>query len=954
MLATLVAGCPARPGEVTTAPSPAKAPEHVTCTGKVVDAEGSPVAGAAVTACKWSRKYHQFSGTAEVITRTTSKADGSFSFRAPAGEHWVSVVAEKDGLAIGWESLDLREGKTEATIKLDKPLVLAGAVVDEAGAPIRGARVAVDLRPAHGSAGRSWLYEHDVIESLVAKTGGDGRFEFRNVPPGCTGEFRVEAAGRAALRTEYDRRRHGYPAPATDIELVLPPEGRIEATVVEKATGRPVGEVALMAEDVRSAFRRLGECVSKKEGRFRWDKLPAGGYQLAVAAPGEGTPEWVAGAVRVEVKAGQTAGGVKVELTRGGGVELAFIDAEGGQPVRYPNVGLWNKKEGLFTHTTGTAEDGVVRLRLLPGEYNISWVAADHYSMTRAAGVVTVEPDKTARLEIKLKKSPRFHGVVLDPAGRPLPGATVCTLPGRREATTDEQGKYELWQDFQRWPYHKSFLLLCRHTQRNLAAAAEVSDPAKPTDLKLAPALSIAGKVTGPAGKPIGEARVSVLIDQSEPDPRAFDAGAATNEAGRYEVRALPPGRDYVLRFEAKGCATVDVVVPCPSSQQLRTEAASVTLRPVQRIASDAVAREIAVPEIPGGWAIWGSTGRDARGHIWFGVSAHEVEVPSAHLFEYDPAGGEVTDRGDVVSRLKEAGVYRQGEGQMKIHTKIVQAGEHLYFCSMDEQGEDQEKGILPTWGGHLWRLRLKDNRWEHLKTVPEALIAVAAGGKYVYALGYLEHVLYQYDTASGDIRSVKVGAIGGHVSRNFLCDRRGHVYVPRVEAGQRGGPAASLVEYDGSLKEIAQTPLKYYFHRSPVDAHGITGHAMLPDGSIAFVTQNGWLSLVEPSADGPAKVTELGWFHPNGPRYSASLFADSAGRYLMGLTRGDWDQPYDWVVYDLKTGTHRLAGLRFTERKGPQPDRAWLFGCQTRDDAGDCYAVGVQPTGEAEHRDKP
>jgi hypothetical protein len=95
----------------------------------------------------------------------------------------------------------------------------------------------------------------------------------------------------------------------------------------------------------------------------------------------------------------------------------------------------------------------------------------------------------------------------------------------------------------------------------------------------------------------------------------------------------------------------------------------------------------IPIPGFAGEDAICEATGRDHRGHIWFGVSA-EGGDRSAHLFEYDPNSGELFDRGDVVSRLKEVGVYRPGEGQVKIHSKFIQGADgYLYFSSTDEEG---------------------------------------------------------------------------------------------------------------------------------------------------------------------------------------------------------------------------------------------------------------------------
>lgn len=388
------------------------------------------------------------------------------------------------------------------------------------------------------------------------------------------------------------------------------------------------------------------------------------------------------------------------------------------------------------------------------------------------------------------------------------------------------------------------------------------------------------------------------------------------------------------------------------------------------------VVKRIALPDFPGAHAIWGGTGTDSRGHVWFGVCATGVDIPSAHLFEFIPATGEgppnpekvgsgasrVIDRGDVVSALKSCGVYRQGEGQMKIHSKIVQADDgHLYFASMDEQDEDLRAEKLPTWGGHLWRLRLPERgserdlpagrhdttrletyKWEHLLTTPEALMTVAGAGSKVYALGYYGHVLYQYDCATGKVRSVKVGAADAHISRNFFTDRRGHVYVPRVKAGgSRRSFVATLVEFDDSLRELAETPLEHYASGGAMHSHGIIGFQPLKDGRIAFLTHDGYMYRVEPpaSGDGPAKLTGVGWFHPRGSWYTPSLFTDPGGRYLMGVASRSGR--FDWVMYSLE---HRSAyAFPFTIR-GPEPlwqRRTLLYGSVARDKAGRFYLGG-------------
>jgi hypothetical protein len=292
-------------------------------------------------------------------------------------------------------------------------------------------------------------------------------------------------------------------------------------------------------------------------------------------------------------------------------------------------------------------------------------------------------------------------------------------------------------------------------------------------------------------------------------------------------------------------------------------------IRPADR---SPITRIISLPDFWGAHAIWGAIGNDRRGHIWLGITSNDENTGSAQLFEFDPATDVVVDRGNVVAELERLRLRRPGERQMKIHSRIVEMPDgHLYFSSMDESGENPDGSTLPTWGGHLWRLRRPGFTWEHLAKTPEALIAVARGGQFVYSLGYFNHVLYQFDTRTRARRSVAVGAAGGHVSRNFFADDRGHVFVPRVvRAGDK--LSAFLVELDEQLKEVSSHPLPEYFERGLDDSHGIV--AAHPDGQGGwfFATGKGRLYQVQPVTGQPSRVLDRGWFHPAGARYIASV----------------------------------------------------------------------------------
>ena len=357
---------------------------------------------------------------------------------------------------------------------------------------------------------------------------------------------------------------------------------------------------------------------------------------------------------------------------------------------------------------------------------------------------------------------------------------------------------------------------------------------------------------------------------------------------------------------------------------------------------------EIPIPSSARAEAIWGGTGRDASGHIWMGVS-ETGDGGSAHLFEYAPESGALTDRGDVVSELKQAGIYRAGEGQIKIHTKIIQAEDgYLYFASFDEEGESESRGITPKWGGHLWRLKPANRHWEHLYAVPEGLVSLAGNGNWIYALGYWGHVVYQYNTQKRTWRQVRVGSVQGHVSRNIVVDRNGHVYVPRAREW-RGNEAAAhpaevfsteLVEFDTNLKEVASTPLHYYADANAQqarDSHGLIGLTYLSDGSIVVSTHVGYLYRIAPADNGVARVDGLGWMHPDGASYASSLFPVDGNRYLAGVVTTQKGET-QWVVYDLQT---RQSHVQAFPHFGPGD--MLLYGSSTRDDRGQFYVAGRQ-----------
>jgi hypothetical protein len=332
------------------------------------------------------------------------------------------------------------------------------------------------------------------------------------------------------------------------------------------------------------------------------------------------------------------------------------------------------------------------------------------------------------------------------------------------------------------------------------------------------------------------------------------------------------------------------------------------------------------LPAIPQANAIWGATGRDVQNTLYFGVSCDGAK-PSAQLLSFKPDSGVFETMGDAVKATGTPGI-----GQAKIHTKILQAEDgYLYFASMDEEGEKEDGSQLPTYGSHLFRTKPGSARWELLKHVPEGVVTAGTNGRYVYFLGYFGHVLYQWDIRTAKWASARVGSLGGHICRNLVVDRQGHVFVPRVKAGD-----ARLVEYDEYLLEVRTTPLSDYSISNDADSHGIVGVAAMADGSVCFTTDQGRLYRT-----GPSGVVDLGPIHPQGRCYPAGLFCVDGGRYLVAFASmpGRKDMEYEVIVRDLDTKTSVAAPVAFPVEAGAR--NVLVYGSTTRDDAGAMYLVG-------------
>ncbi len=374
------------------------------------------------------------------------------------------------------------------------------------------------------------------------------------------------------------------------------------------------------------------------------------------------------------------------------------------------------------------------------------------------------------------------------------------------------------------------------------------------------------------------------------------------------------------------------------------------------------------------GSVLWGATGRDDKGNVYFGLSSSHKNDNTAYLYMYQPKYDQFIYQGNVIEQLEQQGLSYQGNSQNKIHSKIVQADDGMiYFASFDERGESTKTGALPTHGGHLWRKQPESSNWEHLAKTKHPLIAIQTAGHYVYGLGYWDHVLYQFDTRNQKMRTLTVGASLGHVSRNFFVNAQGDVFVPQVHKNEAQAYESSLEHYNSKLELVNSYPMPDYVYANKNSQHGIISFTNMANDDIYFVTGTGALyelsrkrsyglkpsaqdsSLASASYSSNSASNSVSNNAPNNRAYSLRLVefigdSELAGTYAPSLFTIDGDdflvifgkQPgqahYHWFIHQISTQTTVSY---------PLPDitsKQLLYGSVTRDDLGNFYVVGQGP----------
>lgn len=551
------------------AQSPQSATNATEFKGTIVGADGKPVAGAVVECWQYGETldnpYLPDPSTAKP-GRATSGADGTFSF--PLSSKAGLIVATKPGLAPAWQLLSPSPnapGETEAKLEMTAPGILEGTVVDEANKSVAGVEAYVLMALDNKSQGEfsgNAIFGRQARNLFSARTDSVGRFRIENFPSNAVAMLAAETPGKISRPSEeaaQDLENAGYRVGQADIKLQLELAGSVEGQVTGENNRPMAAQVILIPNSDHGFFPARAPEKSGTDGVFRFSQVLAGSYNVRATFGTNNDSSWVAEPVPVTVKTGETVRGVQIKAVPGTLLEVTVLNQVDRKPQSGVHVAAL-QQDSPFQGLTDS--NGVAKLYVLPGDYQVSAVQGRTLSGHADA---KVEAGKTNRVEVELSDSPvgfvvgateKLSGLVQMPDGKPAAGSfvrLVSTGQGDRQVRTDANGKFELTWNPRQFEGQTDMIpcILARDPERNLAAVLEIDENATNLVLRLAPGLTLAGRVES-NGKPVTNATAN-LVFWTGRSGMWLRGLARTNTPGLFEIPALPPGRKYGVVVSAPG-----------------------------------------------------------------------------------------------------------------------------------------------------------------------------------------------------------------------------------------------------------------------------------------------------------------------------------------------------------------------------------------------------------------
>ncbi|MEM7357256.1 MAG: carboxypeptidase-like regulatory domain-containing protein, partial [Acidobacteriota bacterium] len=498
---------PRRSAKPATLPSPLELQPADTLFGRIVDAQGEPIDGAKIL----------LQASQQIPHTTRSQPDGRF--KAPAiGNVVYQIRVSKTAYLDEQREASVDDGPVDRGIRvvLRQGLEGFGRVVDRAGEPIDGAQVSLltpdEAAQAHRGPGAS----HGPLTQQTT-TDAAGRFELSNMQPGVLVDLEVTAPGYGT--THGGRREMVETSEAIDFGTVIMEPGHELRIQVVDPQGQPLPEASVSTEPwpARRAWQSPAETktTADGEGRCILRDFAAGDKITVTAHHPAYTKQRLPG---LEISHPEI---LTLVLEPKGKIAGLVVD-DHGEPQPAASVSVLHQ-DGSGGFGTSHQADG-------EGRFEIEIDAADQLSLTARAAdrrsdnlTLSLAPGQVVEdLRLVLAAGESLEGRVLDPSGEPLAQAYVrisgmdaqmfLAVRQRRTARTDRDGRFAFTG------LTPGVVLLRVHSQ-GLPSAQQTIDlqpGVNRLEIRLPRPHQVHGRVVDAAGRPIGDAQVSLRsIDQN-------------------------------------------------------------------------------------------------------------------------------------------------------------------------------------------------------------------------------------------------------------------------------------------------------------------------------------------------------------------------------------------------------------------------------------------------------
>jgi len=408
-------------------------PLGVGLTGHVVDRNGKPVSGVAVSASEsvsggsnFARRVMRFGNDREDDNVVRTAADGKFTMRLKPGTYNLRFKRE------GFASKSLPAKQVAAStppveVTLEPGVQLAGRVT-RAGAGVEGVHISI--------------FSED--SDAAADTAPDGSFRINDLTPG-------QAMMNISKQEDFIQQFRPVTIPADNLTIDLPAGGRISGRVVEKESKTPVTTFDAGVSGPRGGggMMFMGPSLSKHftsdDGTFVLENVPPGATTLTVNAPG-----FTTGRVsNVNVEDGKTVADVEVQMDRGVKVTGRVTGPDGtalsGVSVEVQPSG--RRMPGAGAPRTATDASGEYSLdNVESGEKVFAFERNGYLATQRTVALSGAD----ARVDAQLSTGIRLTGTVANEGGVPIADASVVASSasdsafGGRSTRTDANGQFEM------------------------------------------------------------------------------------------------------------------------------------------------------------------------------------------------------------------------------------------------------------------------------------------------------------------------------------------------------------------------------------------------------------------------------------------------------------------------------------------------------------------------------